>query len=459
MKKLLLIQPSPYDKNHKPIKKKRLYFVGLAMPLLAAMTPKEWDVEICIETIDEVPLETDAELIGISTMGHGVLRSIDLAKHYRAMGKTVILGGYMASIMAEEAVKFCDAVVIGDAEGVWEDLLKDYENGVLKPMYRKPIHQRNAHIQSIDTANQDFDTAIPKLSTPLPRFDLIVNKAIGDFLPVQAGRGCPNCCSFCSVACLYEGTYIKKDLSEVKRDIEQVKALGFKKFTLLDDNIHGDRDYLIKLLEVIKPFRMKWMSQCDIKIGRDKELLKLLKESGCYALSFGIESISQESLNHMDKAWANPLEYSELINNIVSAGIDVSTEMVVGGEGDTLESIKKTKNFIEQNKICVPRFYILTPIPGTKFFEEMQADGRILSEDIYSFDGCKAEHQPKNMSPDELTKAYWDLYNALYSYKSIIKRTLLRKDFFKRPLNYLLYTTVNLFYRSHIKKGITPNIF
>ncbi|MGB3366039.1 MAG: B12-binding domain-containing radical SAM protein, partial [Acidaminobacteraceae bacterium] len=113
MKKILLIQPSPYDKNHKPIKKKKLYFVGLAMPLLAAMTPKDWEVEICIETIEEVPLDTDACLIAISTMGHGVLRSIDLAKHYRSKGKKVILGGYMASIMAEEAVQFCDALVIG----------------------------------------------------------------------------------------------------------------------------------------------------------------------------------------------------------------------------------------------------------------------------------------------------------------------------------------------------------
>lgn len=438
MKKLLLIQPSPYDKNHEPIKKKRLYFVGLAMPLLAAMTPDDWAVEICLETIEPVPLETDAGLVAISTMGHGVLRSIDLAKHYRAQGKKVVLGGYMASIMAEEATKFCDAVVIGDAEEVWEDLLRDFEKGDLKSVYHKPIS---------------------KLTTPLPRFDLIVEKAIGDFLPVQAGRGCPNACSFCSVACLYKGTYIKKDLAEVRRDIEQVKALGFNKFTLLDDNIHGDREYLIKLLEIIKPFKMKWMSQCDIKIGRDKELLGLLKESGCYALSFGIESISKESLVHMDKAWANPSEYTELINNIVSAGIDVSTEMVLGGEGDTLESIKETKNFIERNKICVPRFYILTPIPGTKFFKEMMAEGRILSDNIYSFDGCKAEHLPRNMSPEALTKAYWELYNALFSYKSIIKRTILRRDFFKRPLNYLFYTGVNLFYRRHIKKGITPNIF
>jgi len=438
MKKLLLIQPSPYDKDRQPIKKKKLYFVGLAMPLLAAITPEDWHVEICIETIDAVPLETDADLVGISTMGHGVLRSIDLAKHYRSKGKTVILGGYMASIMAEEATKYCDALVIGDAEDVWQDLLKDYEKGTLKAIYHKPIRE---------------------LSTPLPRFDLIMDKAIGDFLPVQAGRGCPNCCSFCSVACLYQGRYIRKALSEVKRDIAQVKALGFKKFTLLDDNIHGDRAYLIQLLEVIKPFNMKWMSQCDIKIGRDKEVLKLLKESGCYALSFGLESISKESLDHMDKGWADPLEYTQLINNIVEAGIDVSTEMVVGGEGDTLESIKRTKDFIEQNKICVPRFYILTPIPGTAFFKEMSAAGRILSDDIYAFDGCKAEHQPKHMSADELTTAYWDLYRALFSYKSIIKRTLLRKDFFKRPVNYLFYTAVNLFYRSHIRKGITPNIF
>ena len=139
MKKLLLIQPSPYDKKHHPIKKKKLYFVGLAMPLLAALTPEDWDIEICIETIDAVPFETDADLVGISTMGHGVLRSIDLAKHYRSKGKKVILGGYMASIMAEEATQYCDALVIGDAEDVWQDLLKDYENGTLKAVYHQPI--------------------------------------------------------------------------------------------------------------------------------------------------------------------------------------------------------------------------------------------------------------------------------------------------------------------------------
>ena len=440
MKKILLIQPSPYDQNKKPIKKSRLYFVGLALPLLAALTPKEYDVEIILEIIEDIPWDTDADIIGISTMGHGVIRSIDIAKEFKARGKTVILGGYMASIMAEEATKYCDSVLVGDAENVWTDLLRDYENGSLKSVYENNLRSGS-------------------YSTPLPRFDLIIDKKLGDFLPVQAGRGCPNVCSFCSVACLYEGTYIKKPLQEVVRDLKQIKALGYKKFLLLDDNIFSDRVYLAQLLKEIKDLKMEWMSQCDIRIGEEDELLKELSESGCTTLSFGLESISPESLIGMNKAWAKPENYPRLIANIQSHGIDVSTEMVLGGDGDTLESIEKTKDFIEDNKISVPRFYILTPIPGTEFFKEISRENRLVKTDIYSFDGTEAVHLPKNMSPEELTAAYWKLYEDLFSLKSIFKRNILRPEFMKKPFKYFFYTGVNLFYRYQIKQKITPNIF
>ena len=440
MKKILLIQPSPYDQNHKPIKKGRLYFVGLAMPLLAAMMPENWEAEIILEIIEDIPMDTDADLIGISTMGHGVIRSIDIAREFKQRGKTVVLGGYMASIMAEEAAKYCDAVVVGDAELVWKELIEDFEKGKLKRIYEKNLDRGY-------------------FSTPLPRFDLIINKRIGNFLPVQAGRGCPNTCSFCSIACLYKGKYVKKPLGEVVRDIKQVKELGFNKFLLLDDNIFSDRKYLYDLLKEVKNLKMEWMSQCDIRIGRDDEMLKILADSGCTTLSFGLESISQESLIEMNKGWANVDKYPELIKNIQSYGIDVSTEMVVGGEGDTLESIKMTKRFIEDNKISVPRFYILTPIPGTEFFKEISAQGRMIKDDIYSFDGTEAVYKPKNMTPDELTGAYWELYESLFEIKSIVKRNIFRKEFFRKPGKYLFYSLVNMFYRYQIKNRITPNIF
>lgn len=440
MKKLLLIQPSPYEKEGKVIKKKKLYFTGLALPLLAALTPDGWETELIYEVIEDVPFDTDADLIGVSTMGHGVIRSIDIAKEYRRRGKTVILGGYMASIMPEEAVKYCDSLIIGDAELVWQQMLSDFENGNLKKTYEKPL-EGNWY------------------STPSPRFDLLEGKNLGDFLPVQAGRGCPNSCSFCSVSCLYRGRYVKRPLPEVIRDIEQIKSLGYKKILLLDDNIFSDRKYLDSLLDTLIKLDISWMSQCEITIGKDDELLEKLQRSGCTTLSFGLESISRESLISMDKGWAVPAEYDSLIQNIRNHGIDVSTEMVVGGEGDTLESIRMTKDFIERNKISVPRFYILTPFPGTRFFDQIKEEGRLVNNDIYSYDGTSAVYRPKNMTPDELTQAYWELYSELFTIKSIIKRNIFRKEMLKTPARCIFNMGVNLYYRDQIKKSITPNIF
>jgi radical SAM superfamily enzyme YgiQ (UPF0313 family) len=436
--KVLFIQPSPYGPDSRPIKKNKLYFVGLALPLLAALTPNTWQVEICLETIEDVPFDTDADIVALSGMGHGIVRSISLAKEFRSRGKTVVMGGYMVSLMPEEAAKYCDSVVIGDAELVWPRLLEDYRLGSLQPRYEQ-------HLKTLDP--------------PLPRYELLLEKKIGDFLPVQAGRGCPNSCSFCSVHCLYRNRYYQRPVEAVLRDILYVRKLGFKKFLLLDDNILASPDYLLQLCAEIKPLKMTWYSQCSLNIANHPDLLKAVAESGCRALSFGLESISKESLQAMDKGWADPRLYPAMIRRVQEAGIDVSTEMVVGADGDTKESIAQTADFIKENKVVIPRFYILTPIPGTDFYRKMLHQGRICNHDLYSYNGTEAVHIPLNMSPEELTDAYWQLYEQVFSMESIFCRTILRKEFWKRPWNFLLYLLVNLYYRNHIKKRITPNIF
>ncbi|MBQ8039277.1 MAG: cobalamin-dependent protein, partial [Lachnospiraceae bacterium] len=241
-KKILLIQPTPYDQHGNLVKKNKLYFVGLALPLLAALTPEEYEVELCYETIEEVPFDTDAELIGISSMGHAVIRTIDIANKFRELGKTVVLGGYRVSLLPEEAQKYGDAVMIGDAEETWAEMLQDYSLGKLKKVYQKKLTE---------------------LKTPLPRYELLLKKKIGNFLPVQAGRGCPKTCSFCSVHCLYHGQYLKRSIPDVIRDIKRVKELGFKQFLLLDDNIFSNREYAIELCTEIKKLKMHWMTQCS----------------------------------------------------------------------------------------------------------------------------------------------------------------------------------------------------
>ncbi len=436
--KLLLIQPSPYGKDGRPIKKRKLYFVGLALPQLAALAPDSWDVEICIETIEEVPFDTDADLIGISTMGHGIIRSFDIARQFRNLDKPVVLGGYMASLMPDETKKHCDSVLIGDAENCFTELLDDAASGTLKPFYKSKI---------------------ATLKTPLPRYDLLLKKKIGDFLPVQAGRGCPNTCSFCSIHCLYKGRYLRRETPNVMRDIRHIKSLGFNKLLLLDDNIYSDPAYMESLAREIGTLRMKWMSQCDITIGDNKPLLKILAESGCIALSFGLESISPESLKAMDKEWANPADYPRLIKNIQQAGIDVSTEMVVGADGDTLDSIATTADFIKKTGIVLPRFYILTPIPGTEYFQKMKSENRLSNKDIYTYDGTEAAHIPLHMTPDQLTTSYWSLYENVFSISNILRRTLLHPIALRRPLRQLFYFFANLYYQRQIKQRIAPNIY
>ncbi len=434
--KVYFIQSTPYAKEKELIKKSKLYFVGLAPAILAAVC-HEHEFECCLETIEDVNFETDADVIAISSMGHAIVRSIDIATEFKKRGKTVVMGGYMASLMPNETKKYCDSVMIGDGELSFKAMLEDLSKGEIKEFYDMPITE---------------------LSYPLPKYELLTKKKIGDFLPVQAGRGCPNSCTFCSVYCLYKNKYFRRDIDEVIRDIKHIKALGYNKFLLLDDNILSDRNYMLTLLKEIEKLKMTWMSQCEISIADDEEVLMAAANSGCVSLSFGIESISQESLNKMSKSWAKVERYGEQIKKIRSTGIDVSTEMVVGADGDTIESIRATADFLTKNKISVPRFYILTPIPGTLLYEQYLREGRIVHNDIYKYNGSFAVHQPTNMTPDQLTEEYWKLYREVFKLTSILKRTVFQELFFKSPVKYLFYFYVNLFYKYQISKGITPNI-
>lgn len=410
--KILFIQSTPYYNKTELVKKSKLYFVGLAPAILASLVP-EVDFEVCLETLENVNFESDADLIAISGMGHAIVRSIDIAKKFKSLGKTVVMGGYMASLMPDEAKKYCDSVIIGDGEISFVNMVEDFKNNSLKPFYNIPI---------------------TKLTYPLPKYELLTSKKIGDFLPVQAGRGCPNSCSFCSVYCLYKNTYLKREIQEVIRDIKRIKELGYKKFLLLDDNILSDKIYLNELCREIKKLKMQWLSQCSIKIADDPETLKMVRDSGCISLSFGIESISQKSLDSMQKSWAKVDKYSEQIKRITDIGIDVSTEMVIGADGDTIDSIRNTASFIVENKIVVPRFYILTPIPGTVFFDEMKKAERIINNDIYSYNGTEAVHMPLNMSPQELTNEYWSLYKKVFSFSAVFKKNSYQKRFFQIPI-------------------------
>lgn len=440
MPKIVFIQPTQYQSNGKTLcKQKRIHLPGLAFPLLAAMLPSDWEAELLLEVVDDTNFEIDADLIAIGTMGHAMFRGIEIADEFRSRGKKVIMGGYMASIAFKEAIKHCDSLVIGDAEISFPKMLKDFEKGKLAKIYNYPVN--------------DLD------KLPIPNYELLLKKPIGNMLPVQAGRGCSYQCSFCSIACLYRGKYLARPLDEVIRDIEVVKTLGFKRFYLIDDNIISNPKYLEQLCDKITKLKMKWATQCSLQLARNKRLLDKVVSSGGELLSFGIESINQEGLNLLNKSWLKVEEHEKNLSELRKAGLVISSEMIVGTDGDTEHSIRETKKFIERNKIAIPRFYILTPIPETELYTQMKKEDRLVTEDWKLYDGSRCVHRPKLIEPEKLTQMYWWLNRQIFSFKSIIKRLILNPSMWKKPYMLIFAFVVNLHYRKYVLKKVTPNIF
>lgn len=242
------------------------------------------------------------------------------------------------------------------------------------------------------------------------------------------------------------------------RDITYVKELGFKKFLLIDDNIVADEEYMLELCRRIKPLNMKWMSQCAIQIADNDKLLHAVADSGCYTLSFGLESICRSNLDSFNKHWCDPDDYIRIIKKVNDAGIEVASEMIVGAEGDTRESLLQTVKFVKETDIIAPKFYCLTPIPGTDLHAEMKAAGKITDDDYFKYKPSVSVLNTPNLTAEEVTECYWMVYNKLYTIPAILKRTVFHRRFLKHPGRTMFYLMVNLVYRSQIKRKIAPNI-
>ena len=439
MPKILFIQPSQYSSTGRLVRQKKIYLPGLVFPLLAAMLPKNWEVEVRLEVVEDIPFDTDADIVGIGAMGHAIIRALELAETFRKKGKKVVLGGYMASIMPDYALNFADSVVIGDAEISFPQLLRDYETtGNIARIYDNPVEKLDG--------------------LPVPAYELLTSKQIGDMLPVQAGRGCVHNCTFCSIACLYKGRYVVRPVDEVIRDIQKIKSLGFEKFYLIDDNIAGNPVYLEELCLKIKPLRMKWASQSTLNLAGNMKLLRLAADSGCEILSLGLESISQEGLNKLNKKWLKVDQHEMMLGNYRKVGIMVSAEMIIGTDGDTVDSLKATYDFIMKTRLPLVRVYILVPVVGTPMYHDLLKQGKIIRQEHQYYDAAHCVHIPEKITPEDLEQMYHWMNKKIFSMRSIILRTLLNSSILKQPLNHLMAFAVNLHYRKSVRRGDTPLI-
>ena len=438
-KKILLIAPTALDFTGKPIKKKKLYLPGATLISLAALTPDTVDLTLVNEPVHDIPFDEHWDLVGLTGMGSGLQRAWEIADIFRQKGVPVAIGGVAASLAPKEwSFKHVDYLICGEAEDIWPEFINDFLQGKARPEYRM---KERPDIKKI----------------PLARYDLLSKEEKGLWRPVYATRGCPFPCDFCSIQSYFERSYRKRPVDQVIRDIRAAKKSGSRYIALIDDNIGVDWKFFKELMEAIAEEKIFWASQCSIHIADHPDMLELAYKSGCRILSFGIESINPGSVEAASKTFNNPENYTKLLRRVREAGITVSTEMIVGMEDDEESVFDGTYDFIMENKIPLPRIYIMTPVPGTGLYRKFIDENRIFDHDIAKYNGGKAVFHPKKMTADQLDAGYWRLYNKIYSLKSIASRMRGIPKITEFKMKTFILGT-NLHYRSHVQRKITPGI-
>jgi radical SAM superfamily enzyme YgiQ (UPF0313 family)/anti-anti-sigma regulatory factor len=400
---------------------KTIWFAHLTLTTLAALTPPDIEVKITDENVEPIDFEEDVDLIGVTGMVMHAPRAYQIAEKFRQRGIPVVMGGPHASSLPLEAKEHVDAVVIGEAENVWGGVIEDLKDGHLKPFYKAATHCSMKGI-------------------PAPRLDLLRKDAYMTINCVQTTRGCPHQCDFCHVTHFFGKTYRFRPVEEV---IEEVKRLDGEFLVFIDDNIAGNRQYAKELFTQLKPLGKKWASQASMTLTRDPELLKLAAESGCVSLFIGVESLSSENLKEVNKAFNRVPQFEDAIKVVHDHDIMIVAGFIFGLDHDDEGVFERTLRFCERNRIELPSFFILTPLPGTALYQRMEAEGRLLHKDWAKYNGATVAYRPMLMTEETLQRGFNWVCKEVYSWGSIMKRVFHpQQRFFTRVLSNIAYRSI-----------------
>jgi radical SAM superfamily enzyme YgiQ (UPF0313 family) len=404
--KLLLVCPSVHLEISNRVTP--FWLPPLNLAIIAGITPDEWEVKIVDENVTDIDFDVNYDLIGISTMTANSHRAYAIARQFKLRNRTVVIGGAHASVCPEEVIMHADAVVVGDAEPVWETLLNDFKNNKLKKTYRADVKQMIC-------------------SFGKPRRELYDKNKYLSINTIQTSKGCPFKCSFCSIASRFEGKYGVKPVSDV---IEEVAELADKNMPIffVDDNFLVNKRRSKEILNALKSMNVKWWSQADINIMKDKEMLELMRESGCIKVVVGFETISEGSLETIQKYQNNLDNYVEFIKTLHDHGVLVNTSFAFGTEHDKEDVFEKTFKFLVDNEVIFATFNILTPLPGTDMYRKFTQEGKLIDKNWAHYDMGHPVFQPTYISTEQLKEGYNWICDEFYSFKEISKRVSTLKN-------------------------------
>ncbi|MFN0162646.1 MAG: B12-binding domain-containing radical SAM protein [Burkholderiales bacterium] len=406
----------------------------MVFALLASRTPPGVEIAFHDERLAPVPLDLETDLVAMTVETYTARRAYQIASHYRRRGVPVVMGGYHPTLLADEAARYCDAIVIGDAEGVWERIVEDAMARRLARVYR-----------------QDADTAIDGLR---PDRSIFRGKRYAPLSLVQYGRGCRLACDFCSIHAFYKRRMVQRPVADVVAELETLPRK--RPVFFVDDNLFSDVPTLTRLLEAITPLRMRWTCQITIDVARNDKLLALMARSGCLLALVGFESLSEANLGQIGKKWnLRRGDYTKGIRKLHDHGILIYGTFVFGYDDDGPDAFDRTVEFAVESGFCIANFNPLTPTPGTALMQRLQDEGRLLHERWWldpRFRYGDATFVPRGMTPEQLTQGCWRARQSFYSYSSMARRICTEPALYARPTRLGTLLASNLISRREIRR-------
>jgi radical SAM superfamily enzyme YgiQ (UPF0313 family) len=403
----------------------------LAFAVLAGLTPDGIEIELFDEFIEEIPENISTDLAALTVQTFTAARAYKIADKLRSKGITVVMGGYHPTFLSEEVLNHADAVVVGEAETVWQELLRDFKNSRLAKVY----------------------SGLPlQLDDILYDRSIFAGKKYAPVTPVEFSRGCRLACEFCSVSSFHHHKHKTRPLDNV---IKEIKSIKTKSISIIDDNIFADRQHAKQFFKELVHCKKKWGGQISIAIAKNDPLLDLMARSGCVVLMIGFESLEVENLRQMNKTANITLnDYTTAIRTIKDHGIMVYGSFVLGYDYDDTESIKRTLDFVLENKLFLNNFNTVNPMPGTKLYERLKNENRLIDEKWWLDEKYKYGEimfVPKRMSAEDLKQGCIDARLAFNSYSSILKRIFDFKANAKSISNAGLFVAGNLIARKEVR--------
>jgi len=400
--RITLVHPSVGRKAQKPYVR-AWQMEPLSMAWLAGLTPPDVEVHFHDDRMEPIPYDAPTDLAAISVETFTALRAYRIARQFRARGVRVVLGGYHVTLVPDEALAEADAIVIGEAEPVWHQLVDDARHGRLQPVYRGDARHSLCGLR--------------------PRRDIFRGKNYLKITLVEFARGCNHRCEFCSISAFHGARQRSRPARDVAAEID---ATGNREFFIVDDNVAGDPHRARQLCRELAPLGIHWIGQASIHVAREPELLELLVKSGCRGLLIGMESLDTANLRAMGKAWNRGSDnYAEKLTRLRDHGLAVYGTFLFGYDNDDHQTVERSVDFALEQKFFLAAFNHLVPFPGTPLYRRLLAEGRLRTEKWWLDPEGRigdVTFQPRKISGDELHKVCLDARRRFYGYRSICQR-------------------------------------